>query len=65
MPEWGTPKWKREGRTGPGPFAPKYTSRKMRRQVRNDGGCAVLVFGAIATVTGASSAVIATLIMVV
>lgn len=33
--EWDdTPQWRKEGRTGPGPLAPRYASRKDRRDVR-------------------------------
>lgn len=58
MPDWGSPKWRREGRTGSGPFAPKYSSRKARRQVRNDSGCAVLVIGALMAVAGVVGTVV-------
>lgn len=49
MPDWeGPPRWVREGRTGPGPIAPRYAKRKDRAQVRKDhaksqgDGCAVV-----------------------
>lgn len=52
MPDWeGPPRWVREGRTGPGPIAPKYAKRKDRAQVRKDyakksgDGCAVVAIG--------------------
>lgn len=32
---WETPKHQRQGRTGPGPLAPKYASGKDRRKVRS------------------------------
>lgn len=34
MPDWESPKWRKEGRTGPGPIAPKYAKSKDRRAVR-------------------------------
>lgn len=39
MPDWNddVPRWRREGRTGPGPLAPRYASRKDRRTVRRGG----------------------------
>lgn len=50
--EWDdTPKWRKEGRTGPGPIAPRYASRKDRATVRRGGtpggppkkGCCAMV----------------------
>ena len=37
--DWETPipSWRKQGRTGPGPIAPKYASRKDRRTVRRGG----------------------------
>jgi len=35
--EWEPPKWRREGRTGPGPAAPKYAKAKDRNTVRKGG----------------------------
>jgi hypothetical protein len=32
--QWEPPRWQGEGRTGPGPAAPKYKSRKDRNKVR-------------------------------
>lgn len=39
MNDWDDliPKWRREGRTGPGPIAPRYASAKDRRTVRRGG----------------------------
>lgn len=48
MPEWGTPKWRQQGRTGPGPAAPRYAKARDRRAVQRGGspgdgkGCAVI-----------------------
>lgn len=52
MPDWDIPDWRRQGRTGPGPFAPKYKSAKNRRAVRKggDSGCLVWVAGALTSV---------------
>jgi len=48
--DWRDPEWKEQGRTGPGPFAPKYTrqGRKMARKKNGmpkarGGGCVVVV----------------------
>lgn len=35
--DWDTPKWRQEGRTGPGPIAPRYANRKDRAAVRRGG----------------------------
>lgn len=35
--EWEPPKWRREGRTGPGPGAPKYAKAKDRNKIRKGG----------------------------
>lgn len=32
--DWDIPKWQREGRTGPGPAAPKYAKLSDRNKVR-------------------------------
>lgn len=32
--EWEEPKWRREGRTGDGPIAPRYANRRDRNRVR-------------------------------
>jgi hypothetical protein len=32
--QWETPKWRQEGRTGPGPIAPKYKKLSDRNKVR-------------------------------
>lgn len=39
MNDWDDliPKWRKEGRTGPGPLAPRYAKAKDRRTVRNGG----------------------------
>lgn len=39
MNDWDDliPKWRKEGRTGPGPLAPKYAKRKDRATVRRGG----------------------------
>lgn len=34
--DWDVPKWRREGRTGPGPAAPKYSKRSDRNKVRGE-----------------------------
>lgn len=34
MPDWTGPRWRQEGRTGPGPIAPRYANRKDRNTVR-------------------------------
>lgn len=36
-PEWDSPRWRQQGRTGPGPIAPKYKARKDRATVRRGG----------------------------
>jgi hypothetical protein len=43
MPEWESPKWRRQGRTGSGPFAPRYARRSDRRAVRKGDGCLIWV----------------------
>ena len=35
---WESPKWQREGRTGPGPLAPQYAKRSDRNKVRRGKG---------------------------
>lgn len=40
-----TPKWRKEGRTGPGPLAPRYASRKDRATVRRGGTVGADQFG--------------------
>lgn len=34
---WGEPSWREQGRTGPGPVAPRYASRRDRNTVRSGG----------------------------
>lgn len=53
---WGQPKWRDQGRTGPGPGAPRYAKRKDRAAVRKGGqpgqkggsGCGLIVAVAVA-----------------
>lgn len=46
--EWNNPKWRQQGRTGPGPAAPRYAKGKDRRAVQRGGspgdgkGCSVV-----------------------
>lgn len=39
--EWEPPRWRQQGRTGPGPGAPRYRKAKDRSKVRreSDGCC--------------------------
>lgn len=62
--EWGQPKWRQQGRTGPGPAAPKYKSAKARRAVQRGGspgdgkGCAMIVVAVGSLVSSAVGGII-------